>query len=502
MISGKNVSRADLPSERFHKKGGRRMKNRIICVFLCLFLFLSCFTPTVLAADQSYIVTAEAGTYLYYLASASSAKLALVPKGAVLTAGEGSGTFVKTSYAGYSGWVLADDLTLSADPDLWGILIETPPDKTTYFEDEEFVSDGLTVTAVYNDGRRAPAKGFSVAAPDMGSAGKKNIFVSWGGKTASFKIEVLRLPVERIEVTALPDNTKIVEDSDTYDFTGLEVTAYYTDGRAPQVVTGYTLSGIDPHIIGKQSVNINYKYEGIDASFEVEVVPKKAVNLRLTRIPDKTVYYENDLTPDITGIGLTVDYDNGKSENVRPDKAVFRQPISTEYKNTIVVYYSHFTVEYHVDVFAEEPVSLELDLPVNTRFVIGTKPDPDALLGLRVYKIFNSGRKEETTDYVVDEIDTSVFGARTINVYCGDLSASFTVNIVSDAVPGDVNKDGKVNSKDARLALRCASRLIRFTDEQLSAGDVNGDGKITTADARIILRHASHIEPIPGAEEA
>ena len=70
------------------------------------------------------------------------------------------------------------------------------------------------------------------------------------------------------------------------------------------------------------------------------------------------------------------------------------------------------------------------------------------------------------------------------------------MSIVSDAPLGDVNHDGKVNSVDARLTLRCAARLTEFTDEQISRGDVNADGKITTTDARIILRHASHIELI------
>ncbi len=473
------------------------MKIRPVSVFLAALILFFCFVPQSLAAEENYIVAAEDGAWLYYLASDASAKLTLVRRGTVLAAYEQSAGFIKTSFDGYVGWVSLADLSPAEGNELWGLLIESLPEKTVYYEDEAFLSDGLTVTAVYNDGTRVPAAGFTVSAPDMHSVGKKQVYLSWGGKTAHFQIEVLRLPIDHIEITSLPAVLTLIEDSDTYDYTGLAVTAHYSDGREPAPVTGFTLSGIDPLTVGRQTVTVTYKYEDITASFEIEVVPKKEINLRLTRIPDKTVYYENDLAPDLTGIELTVDYDNGKSALVRPDRAEFRQPISTEYKNTILVYYSHFMTEYHVDILKEEPVRLELDPPPVTRFPIGSELNEDALLGLRVYKIYNSGRKEQTEDYAVDQIDTSVFGAQTVNVYCGELSASFTVNIVSDAAPGDVNKDGKVNSVDARLALRCAARIIVFTDEQVSAGDVNGDGRITTADARIILRHASRIELIP-----
>ena len=61
---------------------------------------------------------------------------------------------------------------------------------------------------------------------------------------------------------------------------------------------------------------------------------------------------------------------------------------------------------------------------------------------------------------------------------------------------GDVNKDGRVTSLDARLALRGALSLAALTEEQLWIGDVNEDGRLTTADARRILRAAVNLEPL------
>ena len=66
----------------------------------------------------------------------------------------------------------------------------------------------------------------------------------------------------------------------------------------------------------------------------------------------------------------------------------------------------------------------------------------------------------------------------------------------SDRLPGDVNGDGKVNSQDARLALRAAAKLETLDDASFAAADVNGDGKITSTDARTILRAAAKIESL------
>ncbi len=62
---------------------------------------------------------------------------------------------------------------------------------------------------------------------------------------------------------------------------------------------------------------------------------------------------------------------------------------------------------------------------------------------------------------------------------------------------GDVNGDGRINSMDARLALRAAARVETLTGIQNQLADVNGDGKIKAADARLILRIAARLDPTP-----
>ncbi|MBQ6019220.1 MAG: dockerin type I repeat-containing protein [Clostridia bacterium] len=58
---------------------------------------------------------------------------------------------------------------------------------------------------------------------------------------------------------------------------------------------------------------------------------------------------------------------------------------------------------------------------------------------------------------------------------------------------GDVNGDGRADSRDARLTLRAAARLVAFTEEETARADMNADGRVSAGDARTILQIAAKI---------
>ena len=55
---------------------------------------------------------------------------------------------------------------------------------------------------------------------------------------------------------------------------------------------------------------------------------------------------------------------------------------------------------------------------------------------------------------------------------------------------GDINEDGKINMKDARIALKAAVGSETLNEEQQKLGDVDNDGKVGMKDARLILKYA------------
>ena len=78
----------------------------------------------------------------------------------------------------------------------------------------------------------------------------------------------------------------------------------------------------------------------------------------------------------------------------------------------------------------------------------------------------------------------------------GATEPASSTTAVSNEDRGDVNGDGKISSKDARLVLRAAAKLEELFPEQIARADVTGDGKVNSRDARRILRAAAKLETI------
>ena len=124
--------------------------------------------------------------------------------------------------------------------------VKTMPNKTYYALNEQFDKTGGVISVTYNDG--TPAEDISldderltVQVPGMGSAGKKNVAVKYGGKTITFMIEVgaarftvnFNLGYDGAE--AIPEQLVIINEyaqipntpvRDGYDFAG-----WYADAQ-------------------------------------------------------------------------------------------------------------------------------------------------------------------------------------------------------------------------------------------------------------------------------
>ena len=75
----------------------------------------------------------------------------------------------------------------------------------------------------------------------------------------------------------------------------------------------------------------------------------------------------------------------------------------------------------------------------------------------------------------------------------GEVVREYTV-----IVPLDCTGDGRVNSADARAALRSAARLEILKGVYFTAADADRNEKVAAADARMILRVAAKLEDYPG----
>jgi len=83
----------------------------------------------------------------------------------------------------------------------------------------------------------------------------------------------------------------------------------------------------------------------------------------------------------------------------------------------------------------------------------------------------------------------------TIEVYVGsDIMKKHTeFKYDANGLKGDVDSNGRITAADARLVLRFAAKLQKYTQTQAKISDMNDDGRITSADARLILRISAQL---------
>ncbi|MCL2678529.1 MAG: bacterial Ig-like domain-containing protein, partial [Clostridiales bacterium] len=173
------------------------------------------------------------------------------------------------------------------------IEITSLPEKTTYTEGETLDLTGLVVTAHYSDGSLAGVANYYANPMNgalLGVIGAQTVTISYSEegvtKTASFSVTVEAVPVvlTGIEITSLPEKTTYTE-GETFDLTGLVVTAVYSDGNSAGVAN-YSTNPVNSALlgtIGAQTVTVSYTEEGVTktASFiiTVEAVPEPPIML-------------------------------------------------------------------------------------------------------------------------------------------------------------------------------------------------------------------------------
>ena len=489
------------------------MKRKILSIFIIVALLL-CAAPTAAAAGADYIV-ASAYANVLPEPDAAATPIATVPGGTVVTVQEIQNDFGRVTLRsnGVTGWIYMGLLEFRGDRNLntdniKNIYIKAMPAKTEYIEGEEaFDPAGLTVYAAYTDGKPdAQIRGCRLYLPDFNAYGEKTAQVFYtapGGAvfSASFTLTVVKVPIDKMTLRSLPEKTDYIEGQ-ALALEGLSALVTYKDGRPDRVFTAAEMLA-DPDFIitgchnetegaalrrGDHTVNVYYKYPEVNASFGVSAKQKTLLSLTVATNPNSLVTYSTKKAPELTGLTLAAEYDNGITETVYPEDCVVTcDPAAFVLGsgNIVTVSFGGKSIALDFTLALDTPVSMELITPQVLTFITGETID---LTTLRANLVYASGEKEAIKSYRLGKIDPTLTGPQTVSVTYGEFSELLTINISPYYQKGDVNNDARVRTDDARLCLRAAIGLIRYTGNAFRAADVDRDGMITTADARLILR--------------
>ncbi len=226
---------------------------------------------------------------------------------------------------------------------LESIEITKQPDKTEYIEGQELDTDGLVVTAHYDNGTSEPVTGYSTAGY-TGEIGMQTVVVTYQGKTASFSVRVIARIVTGLEIQHLPNKTDYLE-GDEFEPDGLVVILIYNDGSTEET-NDYTLTGYSS-LPGLKTISV--MCEGQTAQFQVTVQAKTLTHITIT-YPEKLNYYVNEeFVPD--GLTVTAHYDNGKAVELDEEEYALNGFDSKAPGNkTITVTYEGKTQTFSVSV--------------------------------------------------------------------------------------------------------------------------------------------------------
>lgn len=139
---------------------------------------------------------------------------------------------------------------------------------------------------------------------------------------------------------------------------------------------------------------------------------------------------------------------------------------------------------------SEIPTDVRISyLPVKTTYYIGESLDTS---GLALELTYTDGSVETVTSgFTVSGFDSSAVGTKTVTVSYGGKTASFDVTVSDGAdipnIPGDINGDGRVDSKDLTRLMK----KLSGQDVVTYGPDVTYDGIVDTKDLTRLMKMLS-----------
>lgn len=304
------------------------------------------------------------------------------------------------------------------------------PDGVQTIGTQAFYGTQLTSATIPASVTSIGANAFSTPVTTSVTLNKKTNEISgspWGARG----IITWLIRVTRLEVTHMPTKTKYFV-GETFDSTGLLITAYYNDNTSEQV-TGYALSSPDMSAYGSKTVTVTFDEKTVD--FSILVVDISGIEVKT--MPTKVEYQKGDVF-DTTGLSILVKYTDGTSETKTTGFEVSGFDSSSVGEKTITVTYKTHTATFKVTVYDLSGIRIT-SFPSKVYYKIGESFNPS---GLTVAEVRQDGTEKEITDYDISGFDSSTAGSKTITVSYNVTANGVSKFIGSDSFQIKVTNDG------------------------------------------------------------
>ena len=385
-------------------------------------------------------------TGLTLTATYNNGKTETIANGITCTGFSSDAVGSKTVTASYGGKSTTFNVDIEAVK-LVSIAVKTNPTKMSYYQGEALDSTGLTLTATYNNGKtETVTTGFTCSALDSSSAGQKTITVTYQGLTTTFSVTVIAVNLVSVSVKTMPNKTSYFT-GESFDQTGLTLTATYNNGNTETVSSGIECTGFSSATAGQKTVTASYG--GKSTTFTVEVKAIVPTGITVKTAPNKTEYFVGD-SYDGTGLVVNVTYNNGTNKDITTGFTTSGFSSATAGKNTVTVSYEGFTATFDVTIKAVELTGIEIaKQPNKTTFNTGDELDTT---GLVLTLKYNNGTIGTTdTGYTVSGYNTDTAGEQTITVTYQGFTATYKVTLIQ-SYADYTEVDAAISAANAKIA--------------------------------------------------
>ena len=304
------------------------------------------------------------------------------------------------------------------------------PTKKFYVGDAStaFNAAGLEVHVTYNNGTTkdfdATELNISYSGFDTTTAKTITMTGTYEGVSGTFDVVINPVELVSVAVKTMPNKTKYYV-GDTFDQTGLTLTATYNNGKTETIANGITCTGFSSDAVGSKTVTASYG--GKSTTFNVDIEAVKLVSIAVKTNPTKMSYYQGDAL-DSTGLTLTATYNNGKTETVTTGFTCSALDSSSAGQKTITVTYQGLTTTFTVTVVAVNLVSVAVKtMPNKTSYFTGEAFDQT---GLTLTATYNNGNTETISSGIeCTGFSSATAGQKTVTASYGGKSTTFTVEV-------------------------------------------------------------------------
>ena len=396
-------------------------------------------------------------TGLTLTATYNNGKTETIANGITCTGFSSDAVGSKTVTASYGGKSTTFNVDIEAVK-LVSIAVKTNPTKMSYYQGEALDSTGLTLTATYNNGKtETVTTGFTCSALDSSSAGQKTITVTYQGLTTTFSVTVIAVNLVSVSVKTMPNKTSYFT-GESFDQTGLTLTATYNNGNTETISSGIECTGFSSATAGQKTVTASYG--GKSTTFTVEVKAIVPTGITVKTAPNKTEYFVGD-SYDGTGLVVNVTYNNGTNKDITTGFTTSGFSSATAGKNTVTVSYEGFTATFDVMIKAVELTGIEIaKQPNKTTFNTGDELDTTGLVLTLKYNNGTTGITD--TGYTVSGYNTDTAGEQTITVTYQGFTATYKVTLIQ-SYADYTEVDAAISAANAKIATGF------YTDESVEA---------------------------------